>query len=182
MKPRTQAQRGRSLSLGVLIRTSPDLSELRCQSSLHDVLRADPFLQPWHHILLFYSWNNLVRSIQPFADEGRDVSSVLPACTGQAQTRTQVTRTPGAPPSADPSSLLSESASTLEGNVLEPVPRAELSCHPPSCRDPGVWHPVPAGRPRLGGYIQLLSHGRQGGGPGRSHSSRVFQPVLPPAP
>lgn len=45
-----------------------------------------------------------------------------------------------------PSSLLSESAFPLTGNMLEPVPGAELSCRPPSCRDPGVCQPAHCGR------------------------------------
>ena len=53
-------------------------------------------------------------------------------------------------PLRGPSSFLSESASTLEGNMLEPVTRAGPSCHPPSCWDPGVWPPGPGRRGPLG--------------------------------
>lgn len=84
------------------------------------------------------------------------MSSQLPAHPGQSD--------PAAPsPPRAPSFLHTDSVSTLEGNVLKPVPRAGPSCHPPSCWDPGVRiRCQPAARP--GTRIQLLTHQRWGGG------------------
>lgn len=72
--------------------------------------------------------------------------------------------------------LLPASASTLEENMLEPIPRVGPSCHPPSSWDPRVRCPVLACKLRLGRHIQLLTHwGKEEG-----HHYSVCSPAQAP--
>lgn len=132
------------------------------------------------HAIVLVS-RDLVWSVSTaLSHEGRGMASRLPVCPGQAWTWLPSCPTTG-PPRA-PSFLLAKSASTLEGNMLESVPRVGPSCHTPSCWDPGVWCPVPACRRRPGRHTQLLTHQGQGGGPSEPAGATVsvFSPALPP--
>lgn len=72
-----------------------------CESrSLHDVLRRESFHSTSFSITDFYfilTTTSCSQYHQPFAGEGRDVSSHLPAYPGQAWTRTQDSQNPSCP-------------------------------------------------------------------------------------
>lgn len=118
---------------------------------------------PFIHAFILLSLQLCVVNVIHFYRTEKGCQVICQLAQGKPGLRARALRSPAAPapepwPSMGPSSLLTESPSTLEGNMLELVPRVGPSCHCPSCCDPGVRHPMPACKLRPGRHTQLLTH------------------------